>query len=325
MTATPPDPTDGSNDRAASERAAEHAAEQAAEHAADERAFEWLVDDAMLHEPVLLVMLTGWIDAAGAAAAAAETVVKECATVPIVRFDDDTFIDFRARRPVMSLRDGLNTDLTWSSIELRAGRSTSGRDVVVLVGPEPDMAWHRFARAVSTIAVELGVTKMAAFGAYPFATPHTRGSRLSCTSPSTDVLASVTFARSSIDLPAGMAAVLEHALHAQRIPSLGIWVQVPHYVVALPYPAASVALLDGFAEYTGIEIAAADLRAAIAPQRRRIDDTIAQNPEHLAMLAQLEQLYDASNDGDVTTGPVIEMRSGDELAAEIQDFLRDQE
>ena len=82
---------------------------------------------AVLAFPVLIVMLTGWIDAAGAAAAAAAALSKECETSPILRFDDDTFIDFRARRPVMELRDGINTDLVWNTIELRAGRSSSGR------------------------------------------------------------------------------------------------------------------------------------------------------------------------------------------------------
>ena len=168
-------------------------------------AYEWLVEEPILHEPVLIVMLTGWIDAAGAGAAAAAALSDECETSPILRFDDDAFIDFRARRPLMELRDGINTNLVWSTIELRAGRSSSGRDVLVLSGPEPDMAWHRFARAVSDISVDLGVTKMIAFGAYPFAAPHTRAPRLSCSSPSTDVLASVTFARSSVDVPAGMA------------------------------------------------------------------------------------------------------------------------
>jgi hypothetical protein len=262
---------------------------------------EWLVEEPMLHEPVLLVMLTGWIDAAGAAAAAADAFSKECETSPILRFDDDTFIDFRARRPVMALRDGVNTDLTWPSIELRAGRSSSGRDVLVLVGPEPDMAWHRFARLVSDISVELGVTRMIALGAYPFAAPHTRAPRLSCSSPSTDVLATVTFARSSVDVPAGIAAVLEHALHARKIPTLGIWAQVPHYVVAMPYPAASVALLDGVTEVTGIELAASELRAAVVPQRERIDATIEGNAEHLGMLRQLEELHDATTDGEVTS------------------------
>jgi hypothetical protein len=288
-------------------------------------AYHWLVDEPNVHEPVLVVMLTGWIDAAGAAAAAADAFARECETSPLVRFDDDTFIDYRARRPIMELRNGINTDLVWSTIELRSGRSSSGRDVLVLTGPEPDMAWHRFAAAIADICVELGVTKMVALGAYPFAAPHTRTPRLSCSSPSTEVLASVAFARSSVDVPAGMAAVLEHALHARKIPALGIWVQVPHYVSAMPYPAASVALLDGLTEATGIEVAAADLRAAVAPQRQRIDASIADNADHVTMLRQLEELYDASTDGEVSPGPAFEMRSGDELADEIQQFLRDQD
>ena len=288
-------------------------------------AYEWLVDEPNVHEPILVVMLTGWIDAAGAAAAAADAFARECETSPLVRFDDDTFIDYRARRPIMELRDGVNTDLVWSTIELRSGRSTSGRDVLVLTGPEPDMAWHRFAAAIGDISEELGVTKMIAFGAYPFAAPHTRTPRLSCSSPSTEVLANVTFARSSVDVPAGMAAVLEHAFHARKIPALGIWVQVPHYVSALPYPAASVALLDGLTEVTGIEVAADDLRSAFVPQRQRIDASIADNSEHVTMLRQLEEMYDASTDGEVTPGPAFEMRSGDELADEIQQFLRDQD
>ncbi len=291
--------------------------------ARNDAAAEWIVDEPMLHEPVLVVSLSGWIDAAGVAAAAVDEVSAACETTPFVRFDDDTFIDFRARRPTMEVREGLNADLRWSSIELRAGRSPGGRDVLVLSGPEPDMAWHRFARVVSTIAVDLGVTAMVGFGAYPFASPHTRPARLSVTSPSTDVLESVTFARSSIDVPAGMESVLEHAMHARRIPALGIWAQVPHYVSAMTYPPATLSLLHGLREATGIEITRLALEREIEGFRERLDETVAENPEHVAMLRQLEELYDAAED-EPTPGPSIELQSGDELADEIQRFLRDQ-
>jgi hypothetical protein len=300
--------------------------------------YEWLIDEPMLHEPVLVVMLTGWIDAGGAADAAAEAVGNGCEASPIVRFDDDTFIDYRARRPTMEVRDGINSNLVWSTIEISAGRSPNGRDVVLLTGPEPDMAWRRFAKSVTDIATSLGVEKMAAFGAYPFAAPHTRDPRLSCTSPSSDVLGSVTFARSSVDVPAGIASLLEHSMHASRIPALGIWAQVPHYLSAMTYPAASVALLDGLREFTGVEIDASELRDSISAQRSRIDAMIADNPDHVSMLQQLEELYDSTIDeplidpaGDPTNdrrgvaGPALEMQSGDDLAAEIQRFLRDQD
>jgi hypothetical protein len=295
---------------------------------AAEPSFERLVEEPSLHEPILVVMLTGWIDASGAAALAAETLAAECATSPIVRFDDDTYIDYRARRPTMELRDGINTNLRWSTIEMSAGVAPTGDDIVFLTGPEPDMAWQRFARDVSTLATAMGVTKMVAFGAYPFAAPHTRTARLSCSSPSTDVLASVPFARSSVDVPAGVAAALEHALHAARIPALGLWVQVPHYVSAMAYPASSVALLDGFAMFTGVRVDAIDLRASVAPHLGQINQMIADNEEHQAMIRQLEQLYDAETEETSGAGGPgdggLELQSGDDLAAEIQRFLRDQ-
>lgn len=289
---------------------------------------ERLVNEPMLHEPILVVMLQGWIDAAGAAATAADALGNSCGAAPIVRFDDDMYVDYRARRPTMELRNGINTNLQWSSIELRAGRSPSGRDILLLTGPEPDMAWRRFGRAMSALATEFGVTQMVAFGSYPFAAPHTRTPRLSVSSPSTEMLAKVSFARSSVDVPAGMAAALEHAMHAEKIPALGIWVQVPHYISAMEYPAASVALLDGFAEVTGIEIDATDLRNDVTDQRKRLDRMVADNPEHESMLAQLEQIFDTAieeeREAAASGDPDLEPVSGDELAAEIQEFLRDQ-
>jgi hypothetical protein len=127
-------------------------------------------------------------------------------------------------------------------------------------------------------------------------------------------------------------------MHASRIPALGIWAQVPHYLSAMTYPAASVALLDGLREFTGVEIDASELRDSISAQRSRIDAMIADNPDHVSMLQQLEELYDSTIDeplidpaGDPTNdrrgvaGPALEMQSGDDLAAEIQRFLRDQD
>ncbi|MBC49544.1 MAG: hypothetical protein CMF24_07460 [Ilumatobacter sp.] len=288
---------------------------------------EWLTAEPMLHEPILIVMMTGWIDAAGAAAAAAQVVADDCGTTPIARFDDDTFIDYRARRPTMELRDGVNTNLRWNHIELLAGRSPEGRDVLVLMGPEPDMNWRRFSNAIGDIAVELGVTHMIGFGAYPFAAPHTRTPRLSCSSPSVDVLANVPFARSSVDVPAGMAAALEHTMHDRKIPALGIWAQVPHYVSSMTYPASSVALLDGLAEATGVRIAGASLRNEIDIQRERIDQMVADNVDHQLMVTQLESLHDAAVEDDADAADAaaeMRLKSGDEIAAEIQEFLRDQ-
>lgn len=287
----------------------------------------WLGDAPGLTDPVLIVMLSGWIDAGGAALAAIEAINHESDTTPLIEFDDDTYIDFRARRPMMELRDGLHTVLSWERIVLSAGTDQTGHDLLVLSGPEPDMAWHRFTRAVGEVVEQLGVTQMAHLGAYPFAVPHTRPARLSVSSPSADVLARVPFLRSAVDVPGGVASSLEREMHDRGIPSLGIWAQVPHYIASMTYPSASVALLDGLREATGLVIDAPTLRSDVITQGQRLDAMIATNADHSKMIGQLEQIYDASDDEVevAVAGPSLEMLSGDELAAELEQFLRDRD
>jgi hypothetical protein len=277
-----------------------------------------------LDRPVLVVMLTGWIDASSAAAAAMTTVQEEWSVRPLATFDGDTFIDYRARRPTMELRDGVNTRLLWADIELHVGRDADGHDVLTLSGPEPDSQWRKFADVVSTLAVEIGVKQMIALGAYPFAAPHTREPRLSSSSPSADLVASLTYLKNSVDVPAGMGAVLEHAFFEKGVPALGIWAQVPHYVSAMSYPAASLALLTGLNEVAGLVVDAAAIRQETIIQRQRLDQLVASNDEHRAMVSQLEELYDqAKQQTDLLgTGGIP---TGDELAAEFEQFLRDQD
>jgi hypothetical protein len=146
----------------------------------------------------------------------------------------------------------------------------------------------KFADVVSTLAVDLGVRQMIALGAYPFATPHTRDPRLSSSSPSADVVDSVAYLKNSVDVPAGMGAVLEHAFTDKGVPSLGIWAHVPHYVSAMSYPAATLALLTGLQEVGGLVVDAAAIRQETIVQRQRLDQLVASSDEHRAMVNQLE-------------------------------------
>jgi hypothetical protein len=280
-----------------------------------------------LDRPVLVVTLTGWIDASGAAAAAMAAVEEECNSVPLATFDSDVFIDYRARRPVMELRDGVNTRLVWSDIELKLGEDLAGHSVLTLTGPEPDSQWKSFARAVTELALRLDVYQMVALGAYPFATPHTRASRLSSSSPSAEVIASVPYLKNSVDVPAGMSALLEHSLTEAGIASLGIWVQVPHYVSAMSYPGASVQLLDGLREVTGVSVAGLGLTREAEVQRARIDQLVSGNDEHTEMVRQLEHAYDtlAQQADEAPPLQASDIPTVDELAAEFERFLRDQD
>ncbi len=275
-------------------------------------------------DPILVVALEGWIDASGAAMGALNILGSKLNARPVATFDADQFLDFRARRPTMQLRDGVNIGLVWPDTQLKVGRSSGGRDVLLLTGHEPDMRWRAFCEAVVHIATTLGVARTIGFGAYPIAVPHSRPSRLSVSCSSPDILAHLPYQRNSVDVPAGAGAALEQALGDAGIESFTLWAQIPHYLAANPYPAGSLALLTGLAQTTGIEVDANELADEAVIVRTRVDELVKGNPEHLSMLAQLEEAWDGATQTEpVTSIDTAELPSGDELAAELEKYLRD--
>jgi len=281
-----------------------------------------------LESPVLLVALEGWIDAAGAAAQALEAIVAQSDVTHVATFDADALLDFRARRPIVHLVDGVHEGLRWATIELHAAVGPGGAEVLILTGAEPDHAWHAFADAVMALSLRLGCRMLVGLGAYPAATPHTRPVLLSATSSTAELAAQVGMVRGTLDVPAGMEAVLEQRFADVGLPAVGVWAQVPHYVAAMRYPAAAARLVEGVNAVAGTSFTAASLMDDVAEMRTRIDELVSQNPQHLAMIRQLEAAYDAASeavagqgDGGGIPGP---LPSGDELAEELQRFLREQ-
>lgn len=277
-----------------------------------------------LHQPVLVVQLTGWIDASGAANAAMEHITRVTDAKELLTFDGDTFIDYRARRPVMELREGVNTRIVWGAPGMRVGTDGKGKDVVLLTGPEPDTAWRFFARTVGELATELGVTKMIALGAYPYGAPHTRPVGLSSTTPSETLARRLRHSRNSLDAPAGVAAVLEHELHGRGIEAMGFWAQIPHYVATMAYPAGTAALIEAVSAEAGLVLDTTTVVKEALTQRERLDQLVASNPEHAEMLSKLEEAYDTMH-SPAAIDIASNLPSADQLAAEVEQFLRDQQ
>jgi proteasome assembly chaperone (PAC2) family protein len=278
-----------------------------------------------LESPVLVLALDGWIDAGVGAANARAALLAALEPTTVAQFDSDELLDHRARRPTLHLVDGVVTGLTWPSVELQAASDADGRDLLLLVGSEPDHAWRAFTKAVVDLALEFGVRMVVGLGAYPAPVPHTRPTRLAITAGDA-TLVGPNMVRATIDVPAGVQAAIERRATEVGLAAIGLWAQVPHYVAAMPYPAASVALIEGLESVAGLRIESQALRDEAETTRQRIDSLIRENDEHVRMVQQLESASDseqpAGTSTDLGAGP---LPSGDELAAELERFLREQD
>jgi hypothetical protein len=89
----------------------------------------------------------------------------------------------------------------------------------------------------------------------------------------------------------------------------------------MPYPAAALSLLEGLQAVGGLTFSPGPLVEDAVATRERIDQLIGANAEHRDMVEQLEREWDARAD-DGSSGNALP--SADELAAEVERFLRDQ-
>lgn len=281
--------------------------------------FYELHSDRPLESPVLLLATESWVDAGLGAQAAIAHTLEKISTEVLVTFNADELIDFRSRRPIVRICDGVVDKLSWPEIQLRAGQDAAGRDILVLVGPEPDMAWHAFVRAVVDLATQRGVRLVVGLGAFAAPVPHTRPVNLMAIATTAELAAQVGVVPGTAEMPAGIQTALQECFAAAGIPAIGVWARVPHYLAGVPYPAASAALVDALAVVAGLDLDAAELHAAAGSVLNQINETIADSEEYRELVSRLEAAFD----GELTTPfDFSDLPSGDELAAELERFLR---
>jgi predicted ATP-grasp superfamily ATP-dependent carboligase len=284
-----------------------------------------------LESPVLVMAPEGWIDAGLGGAGAVGAMLASLDTEVVASFDVDRLLDHRSRRPISHMLDGVYTDLVWPSLDLLAAHDANGKAVLILAGPEPDHEWRGFSDAIGELATMFGVRLAVGLGAFPAGVPHTRTSRLAATATTAELANQLGVVSGEVQVPAGIVTAIERRLAQLDIPTIAIWARVPHYASAMPYPPASLQLLEGLERVAGIRVESPELAEAAVATRQNLDEATANSIQHTALVRQLEAQVDADPAEAGAGGQVQEqateagwgiLPTGDELAAEVERFLK---
>src|SRR5262249_44822661 len=120
-----------------------------------------------LREPVLLCAFTGWSDAASAASGALSYLLMKWPGQELASFDPELIYNYTVTRPVVPTPAAAHRDLQWPALTWTAlPLPHAPHDLVVLVGPEPDLRWPTCARAAVEYARRLGVTRVLGLGCF---------------------------------------------------------------------------------------------------------------------------------------------------------------
>lgn len=271
-----------------------------------------LDDPGPLVRPLLVAAFDGWSNAGQAATGAADVLGDEGEV--IARFDSDRLFDYRAVRPLIRFSDGVLEEVEWPVVSVRLRRFPA-RDLLVLSGPEPNWSWRELAATVCGLAERLGVVEYLGLGGIPWATPHTRPVTLITTSTTPDRLVDGgDHPEGVLRAPGSMMSAIELEIAARSVPTATLWARVPHYVGALFQPAV-LALVEEVGRRGPLaDLPLVELAAESDEQRNQLDTIAESRPDIKAIIDQLESMMDDQ--------PPV---SGDQLAAEIERFLRNQD
>lgn len=267
--------------------------------------FEW-VSRPELRDPVAIIAFSGWGDAGDASSDAARFLLSEDEAREIGHFDPDPFFDFQVNRPVVSLDDDGVRSITWPTIELTAVRMTE-RDLVIVIGDEPNYNWKRFVSELCEVLAELGVETAIAMGAFAGQVAHTIPVPVIGSSASARLVAQYGLLPSRYEGPTGIVGVLTDALGKAGIDTISLWAAVPHYLANQTYPPGVEALVRKAAEIAGLTVDVSRLQGRSAAFRRRIEAALDESDELADYVRELE----------------AEGLEGEDLVDEIERYLRD--
>ncbi len=269
-----------------------------------------LVDIGPFRDPVTVVALDGWVNAGSAATLAASVLVEEAAVV--ARFNGDYLFDYRMSRPVIDFVEGVIEQVEWPELTVRLHR-TPDRDLLVLSGIEPNWHWQRLGEEFARLATAWEVQEHISIGGVPWAAPHTRPVSVMTTASSPERVPDGEHPAGLLRVPGAAVSALEWKVSKAGIPTSGFWARVPNYVGS-SFTAAAIALLRRIERHLQIPLPVADLEDEARDEAQQLDDAVQSRPDVKTMVEQFEQMY----------GAQIGAVSGEDLASEIEKFLRDQ-
>src|SRR6266516_6341418 len=208
-----------------------------------------------LESPVLVAAFRGWNDGAHGASLAAEYLARRWEAERFADIDPEEFFDFQSARPHVSLEGGLTRRIDWPENAFYHARPPElARDLVLMIGVEPNLRWRKFTGLVVDLAKRLGVELVITIGALLADVPHTRPVPVTGSASDPELVERLGLAASRYEGPTGIVGVLHDAFRSVEIPSASLWAAVPHYVSLTPSPRAAEALCSRLAEVLEAEV-----------------------------------------------------------------------
>lgn len=270
------------------------------------------VDLATLRQPAVLAAFRGWNDAGEAASSVVMHLLERHDGQTLSRLDDG-YYDLRENRPLVFRRGGVR-QLQWPHTSVLLCR-TAQRDLLLVLGDEPNLAWQRFCEQLLAVVDRAGATPVVVLGAMNSDEPHTRPLPVAIDATNPELVWGLGAEESDYSGPTGITGVLSQLAVEAGHQVVSMWVSAPYYGPDGECPKATLALARRVSEVLAVDFDFGALEQKAADWEALVDELIEQDADLVEFVRTLERSRDEG----------LEPTSGEDLAAQIEQYLRDTE
>lgn len=246
-----------------------------------------------LRSPILVAAFGGWNDAADAATTVIKFLIERWKPVRFGEIDGEEFFLYTETRPTIHFSQGTLRKLTWPGGRFFAHLASElDRDIVLYLGPEPQLRWKTFTREFLAVCKHLHISEVLLLGAFLANIPHSATVPISGFASHPELverLSELDVQDSRYEGPTGIVGVLQDAFKQANIPNASLWAAAPHYLAATPNIKVTAALLTYLDTFLGVDLDLQDIQSDAVRFDEQITLLVERDPKASAYVRKLEE------------------------------------
>ncbi|HSJ49934.1 MAG TPA: PAC2 family protein [Actinomycetota bacterium] len=272
-----------------------------------------------LKQPMVICAFAGWNDGGEGATIAARDLRDQWGARRFASIDPEEFYDFQVHRPTVRLVEGQTRRIDWPANDFWWAR-VGERDVVVFVGVEPNVRWRTYCEQILRVCSDVGASVLVTLGAFLADVPHTMPAPVSAASADPAWASRPGMMPARYEGPTGIVGVLNDLATRAGLAAVSLWAASPHYLPQTTNPKVALALMERLRDLLELDIDAGEVELTSRAWEREVDEAIQADGNLGDYVRRLEE---AAEQGLMGGADASEVLSGEELAAELERYLRE--
>jgi proteasome assembly chaperone (PAC2) family protein len=197
------------------------------------------LSEPQLNDPVLLAGFGGWGNAGEVATSTVDFMVNSLEAEQLASLESDDFYLFSVNRPLVNIANGHLKSLDLPRSRFYFSTNAPGADVILFVGPEPQLCWYQYIEAFMQLCHRFGVRTLITLGGLHDEVLHNE-TKISAAGASMDDVQRLRQLREPVELidyvgPSAIHSLFLAKAQEQKMESISLWAHAASYLQGTNY------------------------------------------------------------------------------------------